>query len=170
MCFFQGYRPLQCLVKVNYRGLICYTYHCTFTSSLFILASSVCNSLQCLISMLTQGGEVGHSLRLTCSIVLWVRRHTAKKYPLVCVRSAHSVWTTLSFPKLTVECTFQVYTAQAPGCSAGALPKVGPAFHAFPRSKLLRFRFLGTLQGHRFSWAHIFACPRSKKLRQPGAW
>ena len=35
---------------------------------LFILASSVCKSLQCLISALTQGGKGGHFFRLTCSL------------------------------------------------------------------------------------------------------
>ena len=47
---------------------------------LFILASSVCRSLQCLISALIQGGEGGHLFRLTCSVVLWVVRNTANKY------------------------------------------------------------------------------------------
>ena len=39
-------------------------------------------------------------------------------------------------------CAFPVYTAQAPGCSAGDLPTVCPGFHALPRSKLLSL-FLG---------------------------
>ena len=43
------------------------------------LASSVCWSLQCLISALTQGDEGGHSFRLTCSVVLWGGRGTANK-------------------------------------------------------------------------------------------
>ena len=47
---------------------------------LFILASSVCWSLQCLISALTQGGGGGHSLRLTCSVVLWGGGNTPHKY------------------------------------------------------------------------------------------
>ena len=38
-------------------------------------------------------------------------------------------------------CPFLVYTAQAPGCSAGELSEAGPGLHALPRSKLLRFRF-----------------------------
>ena len=46
-------------------------------------------------------------------------------------------------------CAFPVYTAQAPGCSAGELSEVGPGLRALPRSKLLRFRFLGTPQRHR---------------------
>ena len=32
-------------------------------------------------------------------------------------------------------CAFPVYTAQAPGCSAGKLSKAGPALQALPRSK-----------------------------------
>ena len=48
--------------------------------SLFILASSVCKSLQCLISTLTQGDDGGHLFRLTCSIVLWGGRNIANKY------------------------------------------------------------------------------------------
>ena len=44
-----------------------------------VLASSVCWSLQCLISALTQGGGGGHFFRLTCSVVLWGGRNTANK-------------------------------------------------------------------------------------------
>ena len=47
---------------------------------LFILAFSVCRSLQCLTSALTEGGEGGHLFRLTCSIVLWGGSYTANKY------------------------------------------------------------------------------------------
>ena len=47
---------------------------------LFILTSSVCWSLQCLISTLTEGGKGGHLFRLTCSVVLWGGRNTANKY------------------------------------------------------------------------------------------
>ena len=55
-------------------------------------------------------------------------------------------------------CDFPVYTAQAPGCSAGELSKMAPGFCALPRSKLLRFRFSGTRQRHRLGWACIL-CP-----------
>ena len=47
---------------------------------LFILVSSVCKSLQCLISTLTQGGRGDHLFTLTCSVVLWEGRNTANKY------------------------------------------------------------------------------------------
>jgi len=43
------------------------------------LASSVCWSLQCLISVLTQGGGGRHFFRLTCSVVLWGGRDAANK-------------------------------------------------------------------------------------------
>ena len=55
-------------------------------------------------------------------------------------------------------CAFPVYTAQASGCSAGELSKVGPGLCALSRSKLLRFRFLGIPQRHRLGWACIL-CP-----------
>ena len=50
-------------------------------------------------------------------------------------------------------CAFPVYTAQAPGCSARELSKTSPGLHALPRSMSLKFRFLGTAQRHRLSWA-----------------
>ena len=53
-------------------------------------------------------------------------------------------------------CAFPVYTAQAPGCSAGGLSKAGPGWHALPRSELLRFRFSGTSQRLRLGWACVF--------------
>ena len=55
-------------------------------------------------------------------------------------------------------CVFLVYSAQAPGCSAGELSKVDPGLHALPRSKPIRFRFSGTPQRHRLSWACVL-CP-----------
>ena len=70
-------RPLQCLVNVNYRVLICCTCHFQSGSLFFILVSSVSKSLQCLISTLTQKGEGGHLFRPT---LLWGGRNTANKY------------------------------------------------------------------------------------------
>ena len=62
-------------------------------------------------------------------------------------------------------CVFLVYTAQAPGCSAGKLSKVGPGLCALPRSKPLRFRFSGTPQRHRLSWACVL-CPSHVQAAQ----
>ena len=78
--FSRSIGPLQCLVNVNYRVLICCICHFQSSSLLFILASSVSESLKCLVFPLTQGGEGGHLFRLTCSGVLWGGRDTANKY------------------------------------------------------------------------------------------
>ena len=55
-------------------------------------------------------------------------------------------------------CAFLVYTAQAPGCSAGEPSKAGPGMCALPRYKPIRFMFSGTPQGHRLGWACVL-CP-----------
>ena len=78
--FLRSIDPLLCPVNVNYRVLICYTCHFQSGSLFFILASSVCKSLQCLISALTQGSKGGHLFRLTCSVVLWGGRDTANNH------------------------------------------------------------------------------------------
>ena len=64
-------------------------------------------------------------------------------------------------------CAFTVYTAQAPGCSAGELSKAGHGLRALPRSKLLRFRFrfLGTPQRHILGWA-CNLCPSQVRAAQ----
>ena len=76
------------------------------------------------------------------------REKHSRQISLVC-GSARSVWTTLGLPPALSACAFTVYTAQVSRCSAGALSKADPGFHALPRSKLHRFRFSGTPQGHR---------------------
>ena len=131
---------------------------------LFILASSVCWSLQCLISALTQGGSGGHFFRLTCSIVLWGGRDAAKKYhwrlwgvlPVaqphwVCPRSQR-----VCFPSLH--------------CSSSRLlcwelSEASPGLYALPRSKPLRFRYSGTPQRLRLGWACIL-CPSPVQAAQ----
>ena len=122
------------------------------------MAASVCRSLQCLISTLTQEGEGGHLFRFISSVVLWGGRNTANNYRChvlgECSQCMDHTW----FAPAHVVCSFPVYTAQAPGCSAGELSKAGPGLHALPGSKLLRFRFLGTPQRCRLGWACIL-CP-----------
>ena len=86
------------------------------------------------------------------------REEHCKQTSLACVGHAYSEWNILGLPQLMAACAFPVYTAQAPGCSAGVLSKVGPVFRALPRSKLLRFRFSGTPQGHRVGWVCVL-CP-----------
>ena len=62
-------------------------------------------------------------------------------------------------------CAFPVYTAQAPGCSAGELSEVGPGLCALPRSKPLMFRFSGTPQRCRLGWACVL-CPSQVRAAQ----
>ena len=93
------------------------------------------------------------------------REEHCKQISLACVGSARSVWITLGLPQLTTECAFLVYTAEAPGCSAGELSKPGPAFPALLRSKLLRFMFSCTPQSHRLGWVCIL-CPSQVRAAQ----
>ena len=165
--FSRSIGPLQCTVNVNYRVLICCTCHFQSSSLLFILASFVCKSLQCLISALTQGGEGGHLFRLTCSGVLWRGRDTANKY-------TWHLWGVLAVygPHWVCHSSRQ---------------------HVLPRSTLLRLQ--DVLQGHCLKWALCFvhfpglsqsgsrvlckgidtdwcvfcALPRSEQFRRPGA-
>ena len=103
------------------------------------------------------GGEGGHLFRLTCSIVLQGGRNTANKYHW-------HVWgvLTVSGPYWVCLCSWHVCF---PGlhCSGSRLlswelSKAGPGLRALPRSKPLKFRFLGTPQRHRFSWVCVL-CP-----------
>ena len=99
------------------------------------------------------GAKGGHLFRLTCSAVSCGGKDTANKYSWHVLGSACTVWTALGLPQLKAACASWVHTAQAPGCSAGALSTVGPVFCALSRSKLLRFS--GNPQAHRLSWACI---------------
>ena len=131
---------------------------------LFILASPVCRSLQCLISTLTRGGKSGHLFKLTCSIVLPGARNPANKYhcsvwEVLAVSGTHWVcphtarvllWSTL----LRLQVSLQgnslrraMVCIHFPGLShSGSGSQVlhkgtdsgGPVFSALPRSKQLR--------------------------------
>ena len=83
--FLSSIDLFQCLVNVNYRVLTCCT--CYFQSgSLFIDFGFLCLHVsQCLISLLTQGGEGCHLFRLICSVLLWGGRNTQTNIMSVCV-------------------------------------------------------------------------------------
>ena len=96
------------------------------------------------------------------------REEHCKQVFLACVGSARSEWTTLGLPQLKAVCAFLVYTAQAPGCSAGHCSKQALHFVYFPGLSCSGSRILrkGT-----DSVGHVFcALPRSEQLRQPGVW
>ena len=168
--FSRSTGPLQCLVNVNYKCFNLLHLLLPVVPSLFILASSVCRSLWCLISALTQGGEGGHLFRLTYGNCPVGREEHCKQISLACVGSAHSVWTTLGLSQVTAACAFPVYTAQASACSAGHCPKWALHFVHFPG---LNHSGSGSRVVHKGtdSIGHAFcALPRSEQLRQPGAW
>ena len=138
---------------------------------MFILASSVCKSFQCLISALTQGGKGGHLFRLTCSVVLWEGSNTANKYHItsMCGECSQYLDHTIFAPAYDGMCfplcTFQVYTAQLQLALQEYCPKRALHFRVLPRSKLLRFRFSDTLQGDRLGWECIL-CPSQAQVSQ----
>ena len=151
------------MFSAHFRVLIYCTCHFQ-SGSLFILASSICWSLQCRISTLTQGGGSGHFFRIPCSIVLWGGRNTANNYHW-CVRGVLAMsqlhWVCpcswrMGFPSLHFSGSrllCQELFKAALGCvhfpdlsrsgsRSRVLPKgadsVGPVFFALPRSEQLR--------------------------------
>ena len=89
-----------------------------------VIASSVCWSLQCLVSALTQRGRWRTSFFfffwLTCSVVLWGgRKGCCKQITLAC---AHSTSATLGLPPVHGMCSLPDHAAQALGCSSGNHP------------------------------------------------
>ena len=93
-----------------------------------------------------EGGTLQTNITGTCGECSQCRDHTG-------FAPAHST------------CAFLVYIAQPPGCSAGELSKAGPGFRALSRSKLLRFRFSGIPQRHRFDCACVL-CPSQVRAAQ----
>jgi len=130
---------------------------------LFILASSICKSLQCLISALTQGGEGGHLFRLACSIVLWGETDTANKYHwrvsgVLTVSGPH--W---ACPHSWCVC-FPGLHCSGSRLLCWELSKAGPGLsHSGSGSWVFH-------KGTDLVGPAFYALPRSKQLRQPGAW
>ena len=98
-----------------------------------VIASSVCWSLQCLVSTLTQRGRwrtLFFFFRLTCSVALWGGREgCCKQITLACARSASA---TLGLPPVHGACSLPAHAAQALGCSAGNHPRPALGFLHFP--------------------------------------
>ena len=115
-------------LSINCRVLICYTCYFQIGSLFFAYFGFLCNSLQCLISALTEGGKDGHLFKLTCSTVLWGWRDTADKYR----------WHVQG-----------VLTVDGPHWARHHTRQ-----HVFPRSTLLRLQ--GALQRHCPKWALCF--------------
>ena len=137
---------------------------------LFILASSVCWSFQCLISTLTQGGEGGHLFRLTFSVMLWGGRNTANKYHwrvwgVLAVSGPHWVCCCSQVCVLSLSMLLSLQVALQRNCLRQALG----CMH-FPG---LNCSGLGSRVPHKGTDSvgpAFCALLRSEKLRRPGAW
>ena len=130
--------------------------------SLFILASSVCWSLQCVISALTQGAWWWSLFyRLACSVVLWGGRNPANKYHWRVFTVIQPLWVC---PHSRRVCFPSLHCSDS-RLLCWELSEVGPGLHALPRSKPLRFRFSGTPQRRRLGWACVL-CPSQVRAAQ----
>ena len=96
-----------------------------FPLLLFILASSVCKCLECLISTLTQGGKGGHLFRLTCSVVLRGGKNTANKHwpvwGVLAVYAPHWVCPSSRWPVLSQSTLLRIQVALQGHCPKQAL-------------------------------------------------
>ena len=109
---------------------------------LFVLASSVCWSLQCLIFALTQVGGGGHFFRLTCSVVLWGGRDAENKQ--------HWCVLAVSWPHLVCPCSWRVCFPSLHCLGSRLLcwelSEAGPGLYTLPGSRPLRFRYSTKVQ------------------------
>ena len=85
------------------------------------------------------------------------RKEQCKQISLVCVGSAHSVSASLGFPR-SLRVYFLGLYFSGSRLLFRELSEAGPGLCALSRSKPLRFRFLGTPQRCRLSWACVL-CP-----------
>ena len=113
-----------------------------------VIAASVCWSLQCLVSALTQRGWwwtlffLGSLVQSHCGEGGTLQTNNTG------VRS-QCLSHTGSAPAHGA-CSLPAHTARALGCSAGNNPRLAP-----PRSKPLRFRHSGSPQRRGLGWAYV---------------
>ena len=143
--------------------------------------ASLCQSLRCLISALTQAGRVASCSGSLVQFSPAAGRARRCRQTSLCVGRPHSVPATLGLPRSRV-CTFPVYTAQAPGCSIWSGPcvacgssfrvlhksveSVGPAFYAFPARAAQAARGLGALSPVRCAFSPPRAQPQFPRARR----
>ena len=128
---------------------------------LFVLPSSVCWSLQCLISTLTQGGSGNHFFRLPFSVVLWGGRDAANKYHWHVLSVSRPHWVCPHSQRVCFPCLHCLGSRLL----CRELSQAGPGLYALPRSKSLGFRYSGTPQRRRLCWACVL-CPSQVQAAQ----
>ena len=154
--------PFQCLVNVNYRVLICCACHFQSGSPFFVYFGFLCLQVSSVSNFCPDtGGGGGHLSRLPCSAALRGGRNPASKHHWRVWECSQCMDHTGFAPTHSGVCFPSLHCSG----SAGVLSRAGPAFCALPRSKLLRFGFLGTLQMHRLGWACVL-CPSQVQAAQ----
>ena len=124
--FSRSIGPLQCIVNLNYRVLICFTCHFQSGSLFFVYFGFLCLQVSSVSNFHPDtGGKSGHLFQLTCSVVSWGRRDTTN-ITVVCGEC--------------LQCVDHTGFATAQGS-------------VFPRSPLLRLQ--GALQGHCPKWTCV---------------
>ena len=136
-------------------------------SSFFILASSVCKYLQCLISTLTQAGEGGHLFRFTysSSVVGWEGH--CKWILLGCQGCSHFMGQSGFATGQVCVCFLGLHGSGSRVFCTGTVPS-GPWDSCI--SQVQATQVLGIPQGHRLVGHVFWALPRSEQLRWQGAW
>ena len=124
---------------------------------LFVLASSVCWSLQCLISTLTQGGGGGHFLGSLVQSCCGEGGTLQTSNTGVCSQCLN--------PTCSWCVCFPCLHCLGSRLLCWELSEASPGLYALPRSKPLRFRYSGTPQRCRVSWAGIL-CPSQVRAAQ----
>ena len=131
----------------------------------FVYLASVCRSLLCLISTMTQVGGGGLLFRFACLVLLWGGRGAADRYhwpvwggpavfrPLwVCPRSQR-----VCFPRLHCSGSRLLYRVRDMCCvHFPGLSRSGSGSPITP-------------QRSRLGWACVLCLPQSEQLRPPGA-
>ena len=128
----QGLQAPSSVVSANYRVLICCTCHFQ-SSSLFVYFGFLCLHVSSVSNFYpdTRGQRWSLILAHLFSRAVGREEH-CKQISLACMRNAHNGLGYTGFPPAHGMCAFPVYTAQAPGCSAGELSKAGPGLWCFP--------------------------------------
>ena len=123
----------------------------------FVYLASVCQSLQCLISALTQAGWGGLLFRFADSVLLWGGRGAAGRYR--CVWVALAVFQPHWVCPHSRVCAFPVYTAQVPGCPIWSGPCIvcSSSLWVIPQKRAL-------------GCTCVLCLPRPEQPRPPGAW
>ena len=134
---------------------------------LFILASSVCWSLQCVISALTQGAWWWSFFSGLLVLVLWggrniLNKHHWRVWGVLTVIQPH--WVSRHSQRV---CFPSLHCSDS-RLLCWELSDVGPGLHALPRFNQLRFRISGTPQRGRLGWAcvlHPCQVPATQVIR-----